>query len=166
MNRRMTNQTGEDLMPDHPAIRGLPPRATLAVLPALVLLLAACSSGGSPSQAPVSQAPVSQAPASQAPASQPPASEAAGGGTTVTMSGLAFSETEITVPVGKVTFANEDAVPHSLAEGENGTEVASPRVQKVLINGGAQGEMDFTVAGDYHITCLIHPTMNMEVHVQ
>jgi plastocyanin len=68
--------------------------------------------------------------------------------------------------VGKVTFVNEDSVPHSLAEGENGVEVASPRVQKVLINGGTQGDMDFTVAGDYHITCLIHPTMNMEIHVE
>jgi len=84
----------------------------------------------------------------------------------VTLKGLAFSEAEITVPVGKVTFVNEDSVPHLLAEGENGVEVASPRVQKVSIAGGTTGEMDFTVAGDYHITCTIHHAMNMEIHVQ
>jgi plastocyanin len=154
-------------MPYHALTRS--PRATLAALPALVLVLAACSSGAT-SQAPASQAAASQAPASQAPASQAAASQApasqAPGGTSVTLKGLAFSVTEITVPVGNLTFVNEDAVIHVLAEGENGVEVANPRVQKVSINGGTQGDLVFTVAGDYHITCLVHPTMNMEVKVQ
>jgi plastocyanin len=142
-------------MPDPSATHGLRPRATLAVLAPLVLVLAACSSSSSSSAPPASQAAASQAPASEAPT-----------GTTVTMKGLAFSVAEITVPVGKVTFVNEDSVAHLLAEGENGVEVANPRVQKVSINGGTQGEMDFTVAGDYHITCTIHHAMNMVVHVQ
>lgn len=136
-------------------------RATMAALPALVLVLAACSSGST-----TSEAPGSEAPASEAPASQPAASEAPSGGTSVTLSGLAFAVSEITVPVGNLTFVNEDGVPHFLAEGENGTEVSSPRVQKVSINGGSQGDLEFTVAGDYHITCTVHSTMNMEVHVQ
>jgi plastocyanin len=126
------------------------PRATLAVLPALVLILAACGSSGT----------------SQAPGSEAPGSEAPGGGTSVTMSGLAFKVAEITIPVGNLTFINQDAVTHVIAEGENGVEVADPRVQKVSINGGSQGDLVFTAAGDYHITCLVHPTMNMEVHVQ
>lgn len=157
-------------MRDHSATHGHGPRATLAALAPFVLVLAACSSSSTTSEPPASQPPASQAPASQAPASEAPTSQApaseAPGGTTVTMKGLAFSVAEITVPVGKVTFVNDDAVAHVLAEGENGVEVASPRVQKVSINGGTQGDLDFTVAGDYHVTCLVHATMNMEVHVQ
>jgi plastocyanin len=147
-------------MPDH-SHRSLRPGTTIAALASLVLVLAACSSS-SPSEAPGSQAATSQPPASQAATSQPPASQA----TSVTISGLAFSVAEITVPVGPLTFVSQDAVPHLLAEGENGVEVANPRVQKVSINPNSQGDLVFTVAGDYHITCTIHKTMNMEVHVQ
>lgn len=142
-------------MTDH-SPRSLRPGATAAALTSLVLIVAACSSS-SPSEAPQSQAA-----SSQGAASQPAASQA----TSVTLSGLAFSESEITVPVGSLTFVNEDGVPHVLAEGEDGTEVSEPRVQKVSINGGAEGDLVFTVAGDYHITCTVHPQMNMEVHVQ
>jgi plastocyanin len=133
----------------------------VAALASLVLVLAACSSS-SPSEAPGSQAASSQPPASQGAASQPAASQA----TNVTLSGLAFSVAEITVPVGSLTFVNADSVTHVLAEGENGVEVASPRVQKVSITGGTQGDLVFTVAGDYHITCTVHHQMNMVVRVQ
>jgi len=144
-----------------PSPRSLRAQTTVAAFASVVLVLAACSSNGSPSQAPGSQPPASQAAGSQAPASGSPT-----GGTTVTLSGLAFSVSEITIPVGPLTFVNEDAVTHVLAEGENGVEVASPRVQKVSINGGSEGDLVFTVAGDYHITCTVHLQMNMEVHVQ
>jgi plastocyanin len=145
-------------MPDHSAASARPPRTTFAALIALVVVLAACGTSTQSSEPPASQAAASQ-PASAA-ASQ------ATGGTTVTLSGLAFSVSEITIPVGKLTFVNGDAVTHVLAEGENGKEVASPRVQKVSINGGTQGDLVFTVAGDYHITCTVHATMNMEVKVE
>lgn len=149
----------------------LPPRrpkaqTTVAALASVVLILAACSSTASPSQGAGSEPPTSQAPASQAAGSQAPASQPAAGGTTVTLSGLAFSVAEITIPVGSLTFVNQDSVPHLLAEGENGVEVANPRVQKVSIGPNSQGDLVFTVAGDYHITCTIHKTMNMQVHVQ
>jgi plastocyanin len=82
------------------------------------------------------------------------------------MSSLTFSVEEISVPVGKLTFVNNDGVSHVLAEGENGVEASNPRVQKVAIGGGSEGDLEFTVAGDYHITCTVHPTMNMEVKVE
>jgi plastocyanin len=109
-----------------------------AILAALVLLLPACSSG----------------------------SQSPGNGTTVTMSGLAFTVAEITVPVGDVTFVNKDGVEHLIAEGDNGIEVATPRIQKVAIAANAQGVVTFGAAGDYHITCLIHHAMHLVVHVQ
>ena len=137
-------------MRDH-SPRGLPPRTIVAAVASLILILAACSSS-SPSEAP----------GSQGAASQPAASQP----TSVALTGLAFSVSEITVPVGSLTFINGDGVPHILAEGEDGTEVSQPRVQKVSINGGSEGDLVFTVAGDYHITCTVHPQMNMEVHVQ
>ena len=159
-------------MADPSATHGLWPRASLAALAPFVLVLAACSSSSSSSEPPASRAAASEAPASQPQASVAAsvaaslAASLAPSGTTVTLKGLAFSVAEITVPVGKVTFVNDDSVAHLLAEGENGVEVASPRVQKVAIGPGTQGEMDFTVAGDYHITCTIHHAMNMVVHVQ
>jgi plastocyanin len=132
-------------------------------LAVLVLVLAACSATSSTSEPPASHAAASQPAVSQAPSV---AASTAAGGTTVTLSGLAFSVAEITVPVGPLTFVNEDSVPHLLAEGENGVEVSTPRVQKVSINPNSQGDLVFTVAGDYNITCTIHKTMNMVVHVQ
>ncbi|MBA3687401.1 MAG: hypothetical protein H0W81_00975 [Chloroflexi bacterium] len=150
-------------MSDHSATHGPRPPTTVMVLAALALGVAACSASSTTSEPPASQAAASQTAVSQAPSV---AASTAAGGTTITMSGVTFSETEITVPVGKVTFVNQDSVTHILAEGENGKEVASPRVQKVSVAGGNQGDMEFTVAGDYHITCLVHSTMNMEVHVQ
>jgi plastocyanin len=145
-------------MPDHSAPHVPRRRATFASLTAITLVLAACGTSTQSSEPPASQAAASQA--ASAAASQ------AAGGTSVTLKLLAFSVSEITVPVGKLTFVNDDSVTHVLAEGENGKEVDSPRVQKVSINGGSEGDLVFTVAGDYHITCTVHPTMNMEVKVE
>jgi plastocyanin len=145
-------------MPDHSAASARRPRATFAMLIALTVVLAACGTSTQTSEPPASQ------PAASQPASA--AASQATGGTTVTQSGLAFSVAEITIPVGKLTFVNEDAVTHVLAEGENGKEVDSPRLQKMSINGGTQGDLVFTIPGDYHITCTVHPTMNMEVKVE
>lgn len=151
-------------MRDHHMLSSRRPVAILATIAALSLALAACNSTGT-SEPPASQGATSQAPGSEAPSSEAPASQAPSA-TSVTLSGNAFSVAEITIPVGTLTFVNDNGVTHVLAEGENGTEVAAPRVQKVSINGGAQGELTFTAAGDYNITCTVHPEMNMVVHVQ
>ena len=60
-------------------------RRLFGLLAAVVLVAAACSSGGSsPSAAPASGAPPASEPASEAPASEAPASQAAGGAVTAT----------------------------------------------------------------------------------
>jgi plastocyanin len=119
----------------------------VAVAAALLVLVSACSS-----------------------ASGNPSPGAGGGsqaaGSTITMSGLKFGVAEITVPVGDISFVNQDQVPHRIAEGQNGTEIASPRITRTDVPASQTKVISFTAAGDYQITCLIHPTMNMVVHVQ
>jgi plastocyanin len=85
---------------------------------------------------------------------------------TVTLHGLSFGVAQITVSVGDVSFVNADSVPHLIAEGQNGTEVGTPRFSKASIAAGQTQAISFATPGDYQITCLIHPTMNMVVHVQ
>ena len=136
-------------MRDHRTISTRRP-ATLAGLAALALVLAACSSTTSKSEAPGSEAPGSEAPS----------------GTTVVLSGSAFSVAEITVPVGDVTFVNEDGSTHIVAEGENGVEADAPRIVKATIAGNGEADIAFDAPGDYNITCLIHGSMQMVVHVQ
>jgi len=134
-------------MQDHHASRSRRWPPTLAALATLILIAAACNSNNPP-------------------ASQGGESQGGGGGTTVTMSGSSFGVAEITVPVGDVTFVNDDGVTHIVAEGENASEAASPRITKATIAGGAKADIAFDAAGDYHITCLIHGSMNMVVHVE
>jgi len=123
-------------------------RVMMVATAALVVLASACSSAST----------------SQSPAGGGGGSQAAG--STITMSGLKFTVAEITVPVGDVSFVNQDQVPHRIAEGQNGTEVASPRITSTDVSASQTKVISFTAAGDYQITCLIHPTMNMVVHVQ
>ena len=128
-------------MRDLPATRSRRRAATLAALTALILILAACGASSSGSEAP-------------------------NDGKSVTISGRSFGSAEITVTAGNVTFVNEDGTSHIVAEGENGSEAASPRITKATIAGGAQAEIAFDAPGDYNVTCLIHGSMNMVVHVQ
>jgi plastocyanin len=167
-------------MGDHSATRSVQPRAVLAALAALVLLLAACSSSGSPSEEPFSQAPSSAAPASEPPASQPAASEAAPSeaGTarceltpdaspsaTITISGNNFGD-EITVTAGQaVAFTNGDALGHTVTEGTGGQAAADGCVDTPVGPGGTV-IVTFNEAGDYPITCKIHATMQTVIHVQ
>lgn len=137
-------------MRDHPTISTRRPAAMLAGLAALTLVLTACSSTTSKSEAPASEAPGSEAPS----------------GTTVVISGSAFGVAEITAPVGDVTFVNEDGSTHIVAEGENGAEADDPRIEKATIAGNGEADIAFDAPGDYNITCLIHGSMNMVVHVE
>ena len=167
-------------MGDHSATRSVQPRAVLAAMAALVLLLAACNSSGSPSEEPGSQAPSSAAPASEPPVSEPPASqaapsEAASGrcaltpdaspSATITISGKNFGD-EITVAAGQaVAFTNADALGHTVTEGTAGQAAADGCVDSPVAPGGTV-IVTFNEAGDFQITCKIHATMQTVVHVQ
>jgi len=168
-------------MGDHSATRSVQPRAVLAALTAaLLLLLAACNSSGSPSEEPVSRAPSSAAAASEPPASQPAASEAAPSeaasgrcaltpdaspSATVTISGNNFGD-EITVTAGQaVAFTNADALGHTVTEGTLGQAAADGCLDSPVGPGGTI-VVTFNEAGDFPITCKIHATMQTVIHVQ
>jgi len=88
------------------------------------------------------------------------------GGTVVTLSGLAFSPTSLTVKAGTtVTFQNKDSVDHTVTNGKDGTPDANAAFNKML-PAGQSVDITFDKAGTFNVTCTIHSTMNMTVTVQ
>lgn len=146
-------------------------RPILPALAALTLVLAACADGGTPSEA-ASQAASEEPPASVA-ASEPAEpsvaaepSEEAGDDFTVTLSGFAFSTGQLTVPAGtEVTFENADSAAHTVTEGTDGRAAADPIINAQL-GPDATTRFTFDEPGEYQITCLFHPNMNMTVVVE
>jgi plastocyanin len=127
------------------------------ILPALLagvgILLAACSSSGTGASA------TATATAGQSQA-------AAGGEATVNMVGFKFDPTALTVKVGtKVTFTNGDGATHNVAEGQDGKKADGAKFDEE-VKPGASTTITFGQAGTVHVTCLIHPTMNMTVTVE
>lgn len=93
-------------------------------------------------------------------------SAGASGGTVITLSGLAFSPTTLTIKAGStVTFQNKDAVAHTVTNGKNGKPDANPAFDKSL-PAGQSIDVTFSSAGTFNVTCKIHTTMNMAVTVQ
>jgi plastocyanin len=128
----------------------------LTLLVGVALLLAACSSSGTSSTS------TATATASVA-ASE--AQAASGGEATVTMAGFKFDPAELTVKVGtKVTFTNKDGAIHNVAEGQDGKKTDGARFDEA-VPPGASTTITFDQAGTVHVTCLIHPTMNLPVTV-
>jgi len=90
----------------------------------------------------------------------------ASGGTVVTLSGLAFSPTTLTVKAGTtVTFQNKDTVDHTVTNGKDGKPDANAAFDKNL-SVGQSVDITFSTAGTFNVTCKIHSTMNMTVTVQ
>jgi len=88
------------------------------------------------------------------------------GGTVVTLSGLAFSPTSLTLKAGTtVTFQNKDTVDHTVTNGKDGTPDANAAFNKMLPVGQSV-DITFDKAGTFNVTCTIHSTMNMTVTVQ
>jgi len=92
----------------------------------------------------------------------------------VHLSASTFAQSSITITKGsKLTLVNDTSAFHNI---QNGTWVNSdikpvkengaPQV-KVPINGNdTQTIGPFTVAGTYHLCCVVHPGMNLTVIVQ
>jgi plastocyanin len=80
----------------------------------------------------------------------------------VTISGFQFSPAKITVKKGTtVTFANEDAAPHTVTP-ENETEFTG--TARILKGETVQIKFDHAGVQKYH--CAIHPSMTGEVIVK
>ncbi|SRR6266566_1620205 len=95
-------------------------------------------------------------------------------GSEVHLSAASFAQGSITITKGsKLTLVNDTAAFHSIQNGtwvdsaiKPLTENGAPMV-KVAINGNkTQAIGPFTVAGTYHLCCVVHPGMNLTVIVQ
>ena len=149
-------------------------RPILPGLAALALILAACGDGATASE-PASEEPPASVAASEAAApsdeAEPsvaaePSEEATDDEFTVTLSGFAFSTGQLTVPAGtEVTFENADNAAHTVTEGTDGRPASDPIINAQL---GPEATTTFTFdePGEYEITCLFHPSMNMTVVVE
>ena len=123
----------------HPAARRTTSMRPLLLVAALTLALVACTSNSSSSGAT---------------------------GNTVTLSGLAFNPTTLTVKAGTtVTFKNNDNVDHTVTNGKDGTPDANAAFDKSLPQGQSV-DITFGTAGTFNVTCKIHHSMNMTVTVQ
>jgi plastocyanin len=128
----------------------------LTLLLGVAVLLAGCSGSGTSSTA--TTAATASVAASQSQA-------ASGGEATVNMVGFKFDPTTLTVKLGtKVTFTNSDGATHNVAEGQDGKKADAAKFDEE-VKAGASTTITFDQAGTVHVTCLIHPTMNMTVTV-
>ena len=153
-------------MPDHSAITAPRHRATLPALAALVLVLAACSAASTTSEPAASQAAASQGTtASGAGGARCAMAAAASTSASINLENSAFGAA-VTITAGQaVAFVNSDSVPHTVTEGTNGKAVADACVDEPIAAGETEN-VTFSTAGDYDITCKIHPNMHTQVHVQ
>jgi plastocyanin len=144
-----------------------PMRRRLALgagLASLVLAASACAAGSSSSASATQSAAESVAPSESAAES---AAESMAEGPSVTITSTSsFGAAEVTVPAGQtLTVINNSSAPHTFTEGENGNAAADARVDE-QIAVGASVPVTFPEPGDYNVTCLFHPSMNMVVHVE
>ncbi|HVT63718.1 MAG TPA: cupredoxin family copper-binding protein [Mycobacteriales bacterium] len=80
----------------------------------------------------------------------------------VTISGFAFHPSTLTVKAGtKVTFVQQDAVPHDVAGSGTSAFIHSPTLMK-----GQSYTVTFSKPGTYNYICSIHPRMQAKVIVQ
>ena len=129
------------------------PTHVLAVLTCLSLVLAACSSGSSPS----------------ADTAQSDAATDGGvaSGDEIRITASEFLPGELTVAAGtEVVFVNEDSFAHTVTEGTDGEAVDDPIVDEDIPGGGGEVRVTFDEAGTFDITCEIHPAMQMTITVE
>ena len=120
------------------------------------LALAACSGGGTSTQAPAggTQAPGGTQPPSATTAASGPCTDSTG--TTVVAVGVANLQWQqpINAKVGDViTWTNNDTVPHKVALDDGSCAMSDN------IPGGGSKSLVFSVAGTFPFHCTVHPTM-------
>jgi plastocyanin len=86
-----------------------------------------------------------------------------------------FVQSSITLSSGQalhIVDSQDSGGTHNLCIGQNGTcdtNAAGPAELKspgMMISAGTTKDITFSAAGTYHITCTIHPAMNLTVTVQ
>ena len=150
------------MLNSHPLRRRLALGAGIA---SLVLAASACASGSSSSPSSAAASTAESVAASESAAES--AAESTGEGPSVTITSTSsFGAAEVTVPAGQtLTVINNSSAPHTFTEGENGGEADNARVAEDIATG-ATVQVSFPEPGDYNVTCLFHPSMNMVVHVE
>lgn len=98
-----------------------------------------------------------------------------GAGNELDMGGSSFIQTSITLSAGQALHmvdAQDTGGTHTLCLGENGTcdtSASGPAELKgpgMSFSPGTTKDVTFSTAGTYHITCTIHPSMNVTINVQ
>jgi len=92
---------------------------------------------------------------------------------TVGMEHEEFTTESVVVPVGgRVTFVNNSRWLHLLGPGDEGRLAADPQVPKfgsrgveASETGGSYTTGPWLTPGTYHLTCALHPEMNLTVTV-
>lgn len=140
-------------------------RSLPALVPGLILVLAACSSTPEATTFETVGATISSEP-SQTESAAPTESATGGEEATVRLSQFAFDTEELTIAAGtEVSFVNADAAPHTVTEGTDGEAAADPIIDEELQQNGT-ASFTFDEPGTYQITCLFHAQMNMTVVVE
>ncbi len=136
--------------------------SVIALVAPLVLLLAACGSGGAVSSAPASvpASVVASVPASAA-ASTGAACESSTDAPAVEVAivDFAFDPESASAGVGDVVgWSNDDSAPHSAVFGDAGCGTET-------LASGDSGALVFTEAGTYEYVCGIHPAMKATIEI-
>jgi plastocyanin len=86
-----------------------------------------------------------------------------------------FTQTSVTLSAGQALHmvdSQDSGGTHMLCIGQNGICDANPTGPSELhgpgmtFNPGTTKDITFSTAGTYHITCTIHPNMNVTITVQ
>ena len=98
-----------------------------------------------------------------------------GAGNELDMGGASFTQTSITLSAGQALHmvdSQDTGGTHTLCLGQNGTcdsSATGPSELKgpgMSFSPGTTKDVTFSTAGTYHITCTIHPSMNVTITVQ
>jgi plastocyanin len=102
-------------------------------------------------------------------------SSSSGGANELDMGSASFTQTSITLSSGQALHMvdpQDTGGTHNLCIGQNGTcdansngpsDLAKPGM---MFSPGTTKDVTFSAAGTFHITCTIHPSMNVTVTVQ